>query len=313
MSKHNEKNIWKRNGLAPLEYCPISRAAKILECETDDIFHWCYTGKINLCINFQMLYYFYTPFLKSDGNVFEQVQSLNSELTTSEDNKSYIYSDKFKSGRFHIPDNFHFVETDEYYLVQAYLRGIWPVDRNILSAINTGFIDPIELCLFSEENPEFKPDGDRFQLISPILINNQFPGKLKNEAEFDIKYLQYLSDNAPDINDKNYQLQITGYYIEYINKHALSGIHMPVISKDKDARTLTSYQTTEIPKIRTTAKQSTYIASLMNALEVTEEMMRFSSITQIKDHLSRKAGPEMEFPEITDDTLDDWLQRAGKR
>ncbi|EBC5476446.1 hypothetical protein FNT45_06115, partial [Salmonella enterica] len=231
----------------------------------------------------------------------------------SADGIPYIFSDKFKSGYFYIPEKFHLVETEEHYLVQTYLNGIWPVDGNILSAINTGLMDSIELSLFSEENPEFKSEGERFQLISPILINNQFSGKLKNCVEGDIKYLQYLCEHAPDINDKHYQLQITGYYIEYINKHALSGTHMPVMSKDKDTRTLTSYQTTETPKVRTTAKQSTYIASLMNALGVTEEMMRFSSIAQIKDHLSRKAGHEMELPEITDDTLDDWLQRAGKR
>ncbi|ELL7759849.1 hypothetical protein AB0345_004022 [Salmonella enterica] len=313
MSRHIEKNIWKRNGLAPLDYCSIPRAAKILECEESDIYHWCYTGKINLCLNFTNIYYFYIPFLKSDGGILEQIESLNNELLPSGDDIPYAFSDKFNSGNFYIPEKFHLVETEEHYLVQTNLNGIWPVEGKVLSAIDTGFLNYNELSLLSEENPEFKSKGERFQLISPIMMNNQFQGKLKNHMEGDIKYLQYLCEHAPDLNHKNHQLQITGYYIDYINKHALSGSHMPIIHKDKDARTLTSYQSTDMPKIKTTAKQSTYIASLMNALGVTEEMMRFSSITQIKDLLSKKAGCEMELPEITDDTLDDWLKRAGKR
>lgn len=32
------------------EYYPLERAAELLECTVDDLFHWAVTGKINLCI-----------------------------------------------------------------------------------------------------------------------------------------------------------------------------------------------------------------------------------------------------------------------
>lgn len=321
MSKNIEKNIWRRNNLAPLEYCSVSRAAKILNCEEDDIMHWCYTERINLCINFSRPYYFYAPFLKEDGDILEQVTLFNKLALPDGNGIPFIFSDKFKSGHCYIPNEFHLIETEQYFLVQCLMNGIWPIDASVLRAINSReFFAPTELSLFMEENPEFKSEGEIYQFISPssvrkLLIEHNGEEEYKKNTDKDVslKYLEHLCEHAPDIHKKEYEPLITGYYIEYINKHAISGMLMPVISKHKDIRTLTSPKTPEVHKERTTAKQSTYIASLMNALGVSEEMMRFGSIGQIKDFLSRKTGKEIDIPVITDDTLDDWLKRAGKR
>ncbi|WP_196207488.1 hypothetical protein [Citrobacter sp. Res13-Sevr-PEB04-36] len=53
MSHKNEKNIWALNKMPPLEYCSISRAAKLLNCEIEDFLHWHDVGVISLCINLQ--------------------------------------------------------------------------------------------------------------------------------------------------------------------------------------------------------------------------------------------------------------------
>ncbi len=45
-----ERNIWKLNNLPPLEYCSISRAQKLLNCELEDLLHWHDIGAINLCL-----------------------------------------------------------------------------------------------------------------------------------------------------------------------------------------------------------------------------------------------------------------------
>lgn len=313
MSNKTEKNIWKHKRIAPLEYCSISRAASILECEESDILHWCYTGKINLCINIQRMYFFYTPFFRDDGPIKNQIENFNNEILPKGDGIPYAFSDKFKSGYFYIPEKSHLLETRDYYLVQTYTSGIWPIDTSVLLAISQGLTDSTEINLFTESNPEFKPSNEKCQIISPILINKQFVGEIINNEEGDIKYLEYLCDHAPDLNDKRYNLQITGYNIEYLYKHAISGDYMPTIRNNSDSKPLTSYQSSETPPIRTTAKQSTYIAALMHALGISEEMMRFGSINQIRELLSLRAGGDGYLPEITDDTLDDWLKRAGKR
>ena len=43
-------NIWENLGIASLEYCKIERAANLLNCTVDDIFHWAELGRIELCI-----------------------------------------------------------------------------------------------------------------------------------------------------------------------------------------------------------------------------------------------------------------------
>lgn len=48
--ERKERNIWKLNNLPPLEYCSISRAKKLLNCEIEDLLHWHDIGAISLCI-----------------------------------------------------------------------------------------------------------------------------------------------------------------------------------------------------------------------------------------------------------------------
>lgn len=46
----SDKNFWVLNKLAPLEYCSITRASKLLNCEIEDLLHWHDIGSLNLCI-----------------------------------------------------------------------------------------------------------------------------------------------------------------------------------------------------------------------------------------------------------------------
>lgn len=313
MSNKAEKNIWQHKRIAPLEYCSISRAAQILDCEETDIFHWCYTRKIRLCIHFQSAHFFYTPFIREYGPIINQVEDFNSMILPEGDGIPYVFSDKFKSGYFFIPEQFHLVETKEHYLVQTHVSGLWPVDSETISPYFQIENDTTDICLLTEANSEFKPENPAYQLISPSLLSKGFPDQVINNAEGDREYIEYLSNYAPDINHKNYNLQIAGYSIEYIYKHAVSGNYMPTIIFDDETKPLAKFKNNEAPPPRTTAKQSSYIAALMIALGISEETMRFGSISKIREQLSIHAGGESYLPEITDDTLDDWLKRAGKR
>ena len=50
-NNQNKKNIWKDKRIAPLEYCSITRAAKLLECEAEDFLHWHDISALELLIN----------------------------------------------------------------------------------------------------------------------------------------------------------------------------------------------------------------------------------------------------------------------
>lgn len=50
MMNKKERNLWKLNNIPPMEYCSISRAQKLLNCELEDLLHWHDIGAINLCL-----------------------------------------------------------------------------------------------------------------------------------------------------------------------------------------------------------------------------------------------------------------------
>lgn len=314
MSKNPEKNIWKKNGIAPLDFCSISRAAKILDCEESDILHWCYTGKINLGVNLKTLYLYYITLRKDMGPLELQLDSFNSITEQNEDGSHRFYSDKEQLGNFYIPLNPDVIETNSYYLVRVIASGFWPIENFILEDISYGKTNSKDIVLHTEIHPEFKPNvAITYSLISPTLLVNNFAGRLSNINKKDKEYLDTLCEHAPDINSSIYELQIAGYYIEYIYKHSLSGSKIPALERTYESKHQNLNEKVETSSVRTTAKQSSYIAALMNALGVTEEMMRFNSISQVREHLNRQVGDGIYLPDITDDTLDDWLKRAGKR
>ncbi|HKN05889.1 MAG TPA: hypothetical protein VJY31_18405 [Buttiauxella sp.] len=43
-------NIWREKKIAPLEYCSLERAAKLLNCELEDLIHWNKIGAIMMAI-----------------------------------------------------------------------------------------------------------------------------------------------------------------------------------------------------------------------------------------------------------------------
>ncbi|KGP43409.1 hypothetical protein [Morganella morganii] len=54
-SKEEWKNIWQKNGIPQLEFCSIERASQLLDCQTEDIYHWINTSKIFPSVFFESL------------------------------------------------------------------------------------------------------------------------------------------------------------------------------------------------------------------------------------------------------------------
>ncbi|MFM5313683.1 hypothetical protein ACET9Q_20860 [Aeromonas caviae] len=62
MSKQPKDNAPKP--LHTYEYCTVDRAARLLECEVEDILHWAELGCINIYINFDREFSYYCPRVK---------------------------------------------------------------------------------------------------------------------------------------------------------------------------------------------------------------------------------------------------------
>ncbi|EFC2642372.1 hypothetical protein CVB63_004066, partial [Escherichia coli] len=55
MTNINE-TIWQKKQLPPLEFCSLDRAAQILECEIDDLWHWQDINRINFATKIKNAY-----------------------------------------------------------------------------------------------------------------------------------------------------------------------------------------------------------------------------------------------------------------
>lgn len=51
MSNKPHETVWMRNKIAPLEYCSLERASRLLGCEVDDLWHWQDIGMIKFAVN----------------------------------------------------------------------------------------------------------------------------------------------------------------------------------------------------------------------------------------------------------------------
>lgn len=62
MSKQQKDNTSKP--LHMFKYCTADRAARLLDCEVEDIFHWAELGYINIYIKFDHEFSYYCPRVK---------------------------------------------------------------------------------------------------------------------------------------------------------------------------------------------------------------------------------------------------------
>lgn len=115
----------------------------------------------------------------------------------------------------------------------------------------------------------------------------------------------YCYDAQPIVLSMN-DVYLSREDIELIYNCGVQGIDLP------EDRLAVSESIKAKPKIRETAKQSRFIAYLINALGVKQDELKTLSIKNIMDRLSHMAN-EIKFPDVTDDSLRDWLEKAGYR
>lgn len=120
--------------LLPLEYCSIERAARMLECEKEDILHWFEVGAINLYLKVDM----------QDPGVLVLNQLEYQELLKigkKTENYSHTGSYRFGLSDLFISEDINNAgfNDDLYYLNVSYLQGLWLVDFSDLEhALSTG-------------------------------------------------------------------------------------------------------------------------------------------------------------------------------
>lgn len=123
--------------LIPLEYCTPVRAARLLDCELEDIYHWAYIGAIRFYADFTDSEFYYSKYedsviINDDiGNKFATEIIVDETIP-----KIYSYTDSRRTEfGLYGPDNFiydaslNFPPQDESVNIQISISGFWEVNN----------------------------------------------------------------------------------------------------------------------------------------------------------------------------------------
>jgi len=126
-----DSNIWKENRIAPLEYCSFERAAKLLNCECEDLIHWNKIGAIsiafepkNLAGDLSVSFY---------ENSAANIEKYNHSYNITEDLN--FYGSNFNSKRGH-KEGVYFHQLRYGFNFSGYISGLWVISFGVINENN---------------------------------------------------------------------------------------------------------------------------------------------------------------------------------
>lgn len=130
-----DSNVWKENRIAPLEYCSFERAAKLLNCECEDLIHWNKIGAIsiafepkNLAGDLSVSFY---------ENAADNIERYN--LSYNITAELSFYGSIFNSKRGH-KEGVYFHQSRYGFNFSGYINGLWIISSGIINENNGVFI-----------------------------------------------------------------------------------------------------------------------------------------------------------------------------
>lgn len=209
MSNRNSKNVWSANEIAPLEFCSLLRATRLLKCEIEDLLHWHDIGAITLCLRLsQIKGKLITETHNNKDDIFklynENFITLN-ELARVQKLWSYhskLFSIK-KENTERLESKVVIKNDIAKYETPAFASGIWSMtSRNLLDLLNN--------------------DEKHYESIIEVFSPSS-----------KIKSCLFYSDNQECMDISISNIFITKKHIEKIYSHAISGNEMPLIDGAK--------------------------------------------------------------------------------
>jgi len=268
--------------LIPLEYCSPERASRLLGCEVDDIFHWVATGAITLFAEFSNY--------KIDS---DYIDAITDEDWIEDSNNDWIISSYYGPNAYkgdnYRPSLHHLESHDSSSEQELRISGLWQVDYNtefslhVLSRVEgktscnlTALFEPLE------ENDNFKPTLTLYD----VLISDM-PARLRIKRD-DLLKIQSHIDSG-----------------QVIEKQSLPPRSDKVHSSNKNT------DMTSSSRGRVTRKQCCFIVDLLRAHGLTDADFK-GSIGELRLKITNKI-PATGTLDVDDNTLTDWLRKAGVR
>lgn len=289
-TKAKAENQLTLRPLLPLEYCRPERAAKLLNCEIEDLFHWAAIGAIKIYVN--------------AAKAMDEINTVGVRLPKEVPPTFVINPDKLV-GEFKFGAAFNFIRVgkigsqdykssnDGYcHFKVSRLYGFWAVA-------------PFHFWDW-EQGGEI-PDNDVYDLI--LLSNFEFRTSAYLPDKPDINITLEVGASFPSITDN---LWLMREDLEILHQHIQTGQPFPIWNDYKEQGGMRQMLTSsgEQPR-RTTGNQCRAIVELLTAHGFTNEDYQ-GSISVLKKKIS-KLGVSGTLTNVDKNTLQNWLQRAGVR
>lgn len=301
--------------LIPLEYCTPERAARLLGCEVEDLFHWVEMGVVNLYAEFnghisnsdlrqikarRVHCFGIIPGVKIFlGKVLDRTPPEKTIITES------LFSSK-NAGDYIIESSFDSTE--------AYRRHGFLDDSDELNSPRFNKL----LNKYITFTPNKMNGADihhiegfwRIRGISNYRFNGYHDDGLEWDIENSVSWMYSMCINSLNVTNMSERFRFKREDLISLHKH----IYMQVdeVGYDDDDVTVECNNiSVRNESVRVTNKQCRFIVALLRTHGFTEDDFR-GSIGALRRKIAYKI-PEIGDPSMDDKTLSDWLKKAGVR
>ncbi|HAT2608040.1 TPA: hypothetical protein I8235_000978 [Kluyvera intermedia] len=231
------ESIWKEKRVAPLEYCSLARASRLLDCEEEDILHWGATGAIRLHINMSGNQVF-IPF-EEEFATKKTTDTLAHEFKPLDEDDFYRGvilngSSGLGYGYIYETETEKYLSEDGCKYVPSTAHGLWsPLYsyNSIFRALLSGKSPTLSSIDFMDgaEDDEKRIGQHNASLITMTMFKRWFA--VRNEVFQTESWGEIIDDGCKSELEKLIDISdifITRKYIDLIHNHAVTGTPMPI-------------------------------------------------------------------------------------
>lgn len=302
-----KKEVHSSIKIPPMEYFTLDRAARILQCDIDDLLHYGVIGAIPLCI---MMRGFSSTLIFLEGKDIQEPIDFYHE---HKGKSSFLFRENNHISRFYSTLTEHDVyKTDGgFILFRGSAHGLWCLEQSEIESllyskrarvIDTTIFRPFGWDAFREKT------GLSCHIVSHIYFNQSWLPMLNRKLAESIN-LNSIRRREPAINET---LTTSDLFIARDTILELKGAidtGKPMKSMINGGVTLSSPTEEDVGKpVKITEKQTRLIVALLKRIGLTDSDLK-GSITQLRTKANNK-GEALPLPD-DDKTLIDWLRKGG--
>lgn len=293
--------------LLPLEYCSPERAAKLLGCEVEDIYHWADVGAINLYAQFRdrdisdgETYLVGEVYSNEDLITYEERRDIEWEYDGNTYVKSMVVSEE---GPINV--------TPKVLYSNAKLFKFGAAIRLMDPAVNlqdcfvdiSGFWKISKFNFIQEQYAKSIDENTSWNLSANYIGDESSP-----EDTFGIDLI------AAEISDMSSRIRVMREDLLKMNHHITTGEMMSKNVNILHSEKMHSLQINVNPAIsneRVTSKQCGFIVELLRSYGLDDTDFQ-GSIGELRNKIASRV-PGVGDPDVDDNTLISWLKKGGVR